>query len=31
VPVVENANVERSIDAVMELVMDAARRVREPV
>ncbi|HET7648540.1 MAG TPA: hypothetical protein VFK17_08215 [Gaiellaceae bacterium] len=30
VPVVENANVERSIDAVMGLVMDAAERAREP-
>ena len=29
VPVVENANVERTIDEVMELVMDAAeRRIR---
>jgi 2-phosphoglycerate kinase len=31
VPVVENANVDRSIDAVIGLVMDAAARVREPV
>jgi 2-phosphoglycerate kinase len=30
VPVVENANVERSIDTVIGLVMDAAARVREP-
>jgi 2-phosphoglycerate kinase len=30
VPVVENANVERSIDAVIGLVMDAAERLREP-
>ncbi|MGZ4292550.1 MAG: hypothetical protein ACXVQQ_08130 [Gaiellaceae bacterium] len=29
VPVVENANVERSIDTVMGLVMDAAEHVRE--
>jgi 2-phosphoglycerate kinase len=29
VPVVENANVERSIDQVIGLVMDAAERVRE--
>lgn len=31
VPVIENANVERSIDAVIGLVMDAAERLREPV
>ena len=31
VTVVENANVERSIDTVMGLVMDAAERVREAV
>jgi 2-phosphoglycerate kinase len=31
VPVVENANVERSIDNVIGLVMDAAARLREPV
>ena len=31
VPVVENANVERSIDAVMGLVTDAAERVQERV
>jgi 2-phosphoglycerate kinase len=31
VPVVENANVERSIDSVIGLVMDAAARIREPV
>jgi 2-phosphoglycerate kinase len=30
VPVVENANVGRSIDTVIGLVMDAAERVREP-
>jgi 2-phosphoglycerate kinase len=30
VPVVENANVERSIDTVMGLVMDAVERMREP-
>ena len=29
VPVVENANVERAIDRVIELVMDAAERVRD--
>ncbi len=29
VPVVENANVERAIDGVMGLVMDAAERFRE--
>jgi hypothetical protein len=29
--VVENANVERSIDAVIGLVMDAAGRVQEKV
>jgi hypothetical protein len=27
--VVENANVDRAIDGVMELVMDAAERFRE--
>ena len=31
VPVVENANVERAIDQVIGLVMDAAERVRETV
>jgi 2-phosphoglycerate kinase len=31
VPVVENANVERSIDQVIRLVMGAAERTREPV
>jgi 2-phosphoglycerate kinase len=31
VPVVENANVERSIDQVIRLVMSAAERTREPV
>ncbi len=31
VPVIENANVERSIDTVIGLVMDAAERVRETV
>jgi len=30
VPVVENANVDRAIDNVMGLVMDAAERFREP-
>jgi 2-phosphoglycerate kinase len=30
VPVVENANVERTIDQVIELVMAAAERAREP-
>jgi len=30
VPVVENSNVERTIDAVIGLVMDAAERVRQP-
>jgi 2-phosphoglycerate kinase len=30
VPVVENANVDRAIDGVMGLVMDAAERFREP-
>jgi 2-phosphoglycerate kinase len=29
VPVVENANVDRAIDGVMGLVMDAAERFRE--
>jgi hypothetical protein len=29
--VVENANVERSIDQVIRLVMSAAERTREPV
>jgi len=31
VPVIENANVDRTIDQVIELVMDAADRVRETV
>ena len=31
VPVIENANVDRTIDTVIGLVMDAADRVREPV
>ena len=31
VPVVENSNVERTIDAVIGLVMDAAERMRETV
>jgi 2-phosphoglycerate kinase len=30
VPVIENANVERTIDQVIELVMQAAERMREP-
>ena len=29
VPVVENANVDRTIDHVIELVMDAAERARQ--
>jgi 2-phosphoglycerate kinase len=31
VPVIENANVDRSIDTVIGLVMNAAERLREPV
>jgi 2-phosphoglycerate kinase len=31
VPVVENANVERTIDQVIGLVMDASERIREAV
>ena len=31
VPVVENVNVDRTIDRVIELVMQAAERVKEPV
>jgi 2-phosphoglycerate kinase len=31
VPVVENTNVDRTIDRVIELVMQAAERMREPV
>jgi 2-phosphoglycerate kinase len=29
VPVIENANVERTIDEVIELVMQAAERARQ--
>jgi 2-phosphoglycerate kinase len=31
IPVVENSNVERTVDAVIGLVMDAAERMRDPV
>ena len=31
VPVVENANVERTVDEVIEIVMRSAERLRDPV